>query len=126
MPQDATFKHIFSFPFMVEELVRWFVGDLHGARELVDHLPAQAAALRARLDAPPLRELLDEVLAWARERALRWTGFDLGVDDMAEVDRLHESGELEAYIAERRRGSTPPPAAERRNDALTGARPGKL
>ena len=29
--------------------------------------------------------------------------FDLGVDDMAEVDRLHESGELEAYFARRRR-----------------------
>ncbi len=69
----------------------------------VEHLPAQAAALRARLDAPPLRELLEEVLAWAQQRALRSTGIDLGVDDMAEVDRLHESGDLEAYFAERRR-----------------------
>ena len=29
--------------------------------------------------------------------------FDLGADDMAVVDRLHESGELEDYFAARRR-----------------------
>ena len=38
MKQDPTFKDIFSYPFMVEEFMRWFVGDLHGARELVDAL----------------------------------------------------------------------------------------
>ena len=68
----------------------------------VEHLPAQAAALRARLDAPSLRPLLEVALAWAQQTAQQLIGFDLGVDDMAEVDRLHESGELEAYFAQRR------------------------
>ena len=125
--------------------MRWFVGDLHGGRELVDaldaldfslllrviytmalpaddlrrdnaaallaglcnptleHVPAQAAALRARLDAPELRPLLETVLAWVQHVAERDLGFDLGIDDMAEVDRLHESGELEEFFATRRR-----------------------
>ncbi len=38
MRQDSTFKHRFSYAFMVEELVRWFVGDLHDTGELVDGL----------------------------------------------------------------------------------------
>lgn len=68
----------------------------------VERLPAQAAALRARLDAPSLRPLLEVALRWAQQTAERLIGFDLGVDDMVEVDRLHESGELEAYFAQRR------------------------
>ncbi len=68
----------------------------------VERLPAQAAALRARLDAPALRPLLEVALRWAQQTAERLIDFDLGVDDMAEVDRLHESGELEAYFARRR------------------------
>ena len=142
MRQDPAFKDIFAYRFMVEELMRWFVGDLHGGRELVDaldfslllrviytmalladdlrrdnaaallaglcnptleHVPAQAAALRARLDAPELRPLLETVLAWVQHVAERDLGFDLGIDDMAEVDRLHESGELEEFFATRRR-----------------------
>ena len=35
--------------------------------------------------------------------AERNIGFDLGIDDMSEVDRLHESGELEGFFAARRR-----------------------
>ena len=69
---------------------------------MVERLPAQAAALRARLDMPSLRSLLEVALRWAQQTAQRLIGFDLGVDDMALVDRLHESGELEAYFAERR------------------------
>ena len=38
MRQDPAFKDIFAYRFMVEELMRWFVGDLHGGRELVDAL----------------------------------------------------------------------------------------
>ena len=68
-----------------------------------ERLPAQAAALRARLAAPALRPLLEVALRWAEQTARRTIGFDLGVDDMAEVDRLDESAELEAYFAERRR-----------------------
>lgn len=38
MRQDPTFKDIFSYPFMVEELLGWFVAGLPGGRELVDGL----------------------------------------------------------------------------------------
>ena len=38
MLPDATYKTIFSHRFMVEELMRWLVADLHGAAELVDAL----------------------------------------------------------------------------------------
>ena len=38
MRPDPTYKTIFADPFMVEELMRWLVGDLHGAHELVDAL----------------------------------------------------------------------------------------
>ena len=68
----------------------------------LDRLPGQLAALWARLDAPPLRELREVILRWAQHTARRLIGIDLGVDDMVEVDRLHVSGELEAYFAKRR------------------------
>lgn len=69
-----------------------------------ESLPAQVAALRARLDAPPLRPLLEVMLLWAQRTAERVLGIDLGVDDMAEADSLHEDcGELEAHFALRRR-----------------------
>ena len=68
----------------------------------LDRIPADAAALRARLDAPEPRPLLEIVLLWAQQAARRLIDFDLEVDDMAEVDRLHESGELEDYFAARR------------------------
>ena len=38
MNPDPTYKQIFAHEFMVEELMRWFVAGLHGARELVDAL----------------------------------------------------------------------------------------
>ena len=38
MQPDPTYKTIFAHPFMVEELMRWLVADLHGARALVDAL----------------------------------------------------------------------------------------
>ena len=69
----------------------------------LERVPAQAAALRARLDAPELRSLLETVLAWVQHVAKRHIGLDLGIEDMADVDRLHESGELEAFFAARRR-----------------------
>ena len=69
----------------------------------LERLPAQAAALRARLDAPELRPLLEVALLWAQRTAERRLGFDMGAEDMAEVDRLHEAGELEEYFAARRR-----------------------
>ena len=69
----------------------------------LERISAEVAALRARLDAPELRPLLEVVLLWARQTARQLMDFDLGIDDMAEVDRLHESGELEEYFAARRR-----------------------
>ena len=38
MRPDPTYKTIFGHAFMVEELMRWLVADLHDARELVDAL----------------------------------------------------------------------------------------
>jgi len=38
MRQDPTFKDIFAYGFMVEELLRWFVAGLPGGRELVEAL----------------------------------------------------------------------------------------
>ena len=38
MRSDLTYKIIFGNRFMVEELMRWLVADLHGAGELVDAL----------------------------------------------------------------------------------------
>ena len=38
MQPDPTYKDIFGHAFMVEELVRWLVADLHGARSLVEAL----------------------------------------------------------------------------------------
>ena len=38
MRPDPTYKDIFSHAFMVEELMRWLVADLHGARALVEAL----------------------------------------------------------------------------------------
>ena len=38
MEPDATCKHLLSFAFMVEELLRRLVADLHGMHALVDAL----------------------------------------------------------------------------------------
>ena len=38
MEPDVTYKHVLSFAFMVEELLRWLVADLHGMHALVDAL----------------------------------------------------------------------------------------
>ena len=38
MQPDPTYKIIFAHRFMVEELMRWLVAEVHGARELVDAL----------------------------------------------------------------------------------------
>ena len=42
MEPDATCKHFLSFAFMVEELLRWLVADLHGMHALVDSLDFSA------------------------------------------------------------------------------------
>ncbi|MDE0242006.1 MAG: Rpn family recombination-promoting nuclease/putative transposase [bacterium] len=62
---------------------------------------AQVAALRRRLDPPELEPLKVLMLLWAQRVAQRQLNLDLGIKDMAEVDRLHESGELEVRFSER-------------------------
>lgn len=62
---------------------------------------AQMAALRRRLDPPELEPLKVLMLLWAQQVAQRQLNLDLGIEDMAEVDRLHESGELEVRFSER-------------------------
>ena len=59
-----------------------------------EHVPAEAAELK------PLREVM---LLWAQRVAKRRINPDLGITDMAEVDRLHESDELEPFFAARAR-----------------------
>ena len=67
-----------------------------------ERIPAQLAALRRRLDAPELAPLREVMLRWAQHLAKhRSDDLDLGIGDMAEIDRMHESGELEGYFAER-------------------------
>ena len=68
-----------------------------------EHLPAQLVALRRRLDAPERAALREVMLRWVQHLAKRHNHLDLGIGDMAEIDRMHESGELEAYFAARLR-----------------------
>ena len=67
----------------------------------LERVAAQVAALRRRLDAPELKRLRETMLLWARQVSRRRLNLDLGIDDMAEVDRLHESGELEVRLGSR-------------------------
>lgn len=89
---------------------------------VLDRIPAEVAALRARLDDPGLRELLEIVQLWAQQTARRVFDFDLRTDDMAEIDRLHESGELEEYYAARRRAHKEQYRAEGRAQGLSHER----
>ena len=62
-----------------------------------------ALRLYRRLGDAELRGLRESVLAWARLVVERRLHLDLGgVDDMAEVDRLQEPDEVEAYWEARR------------------------
>ena len=67
----------------------------------LERVAAQVAALRRRLDAPELKPLKELMLLWAQRVSRRRLKLDLGIEDMAEVDRLHESGELETFFTER-------------------------
>ena len=68
----------------------------------VDTAGELAVRLYRHLEAEELRPLRELLLNWARRVVERRLGWDIGVDDMAEVDRLHESDELEAYFEKRR------------------------
>ena len=64
-----------------------------------DRIAPQLAALHKRLNAQELKPLREVVLLWAQQVAKRRINLDLGITDMAELDRLHESGELEEFYA---------------------------
>ena len=63
----------------------------------LERVAAQVAALRRRLDARELKPLRELMLLWAQRVSRRRLNLDLGIEDMAELDRLHESGELEVF-----------------------------
>ena len=65
---------------------------------------------------------METVLLWAQHVARRRMGFDLEIDDMAEVDRLHESGELEDYYAAQRHALQERYRAEGRAQVLSQQR----
>ena len=67
----------------------------------LERVAAQVAALRRRLDARELKPLRELMLLWAQRVSRRRLNLDLGIKDMAELDRLHESGELEVFFTER-------------------------
>ena len=66
-----------------------------------ERVAAQVAALRRRLDPPELEPLRELMLLWAQQVSRRRLNLDLGIGDMAEIDRMHESGELEVHFTER-------------------------
>ena len=70
----------------------------------LERVAAQVAALRRRLDARELKPLRELMLLWAQRVSRRRLNLDLGIEDMAELDRLHESGELEVFFTERALG----------------------
>ena len=67
----------------------------------LERIAAQLAALRRRLDARELKPLRELMLLWAQRVSRRRLNLDLGIEDMAELDRLHESGDLEVFFTER-------------------------
>ena len=66
-------------------------------------IAGQVTALHRRLRAPELAPLREVMLLWAQQVAKRRIDLNLGIRDMAEMDRLHESGDLEAYYTARLR-----------------------
>ena len=67
----------------------------------VERVASQVAALRRRLDGPEFSLLRETMLLWAQRVARRRLDLNLGISDMAEVDRLHETGEMEVVLTER-------------------------
>ena len=68
-----------------------------------ERIAGQLAALHRRLGARELAPLRDVMLRWARRVARRRLKLDLEIEDMAELERLDESDDLEAYYAARLR-----------------------
>ena len=67
----------------------------------LERVGAQMSALCRRLDAPELAPLRELMLLWAQQVARRRFTVDWVIEDMAEIDRLHESGEIETFFRSR-------------------------
>ena len=67
----------------------------------LERIADQMTALCRRLSAHELAALREVMLLWAQQVARRRIGLDLEIRDMAQVERLHESGDLEEYFAAR-------------------------
>ena len=106
-----------------------------------DSLPDNAAALLAGIEHPTidtvfglvrrlsgrlrdsdLRALRESVLVWAQRVVERRLHLDLGVDDMAEADRLQDPEEEEAYWEARRKAMFEPYIAEGREQGRAEGR----
>ena len=83
-------------------------------------IAGQVTALHRRLRAPELAPLREVMLLWAQQVAKRRIDLNLGIRDMAEMDRLDESGDLEAYYAARLRAWQDEYRAEGRAQASSG------
>ena len=85
-----------------------------------ERIAGQVAALYRRLSAPELAPLRAVMLSWVQWVARRRLNLDLGMGemDMAQMERLHESGDLEAYYAGRLRAWQEEYRAEGRADGL--------
>lgn len=88
----------------------------------LEGVAAQVAALRRRLDPPELEPLKVLMLLWAQRVARRQLNLDLGIEDMAEVDRLHESGELEVRFSKRALAEQEKYRAEGREQGIAAGR----
>ena len=99
MRPDPTYKLMFEHAFMVEELMRWFVADLSGARELVDALDfsslLQLGAESVTGEPQDLREYADDMVWRVRFRDRSegdgdeaWLHLVLVLEFQARVDHL--------------------------------------
>ena len=68
-----------------------------------ERIVGQLTALHRRLSAREFASLREVMLRWAQQVARRRLDLDLEIRDMAELERLDESGDLEAYYAARLR-----------------------
>ncbi len=88
----------------------------------IDTVLGLTRRLSGRLREPDLRGLRESVLTWAQRVVARRLHFDLGVDDMAEADRLQDPEEEEAYWEARRKAMFAPYIAEGREQGRSEGR----
>ena len=81
----------------------------------------RAASLHRRVRGDELRSLRELLMGWTQRLVEQRLGLDLGIDDVAEVDRLGESGDLEAYFDARRKSWEDAHRAEGREEGRVEA-----